>query len=777
MTMSRQERRTAARAALGVVSVLVALSAASVARATPGRGAIVGKVFSQTSGLTLPGALVRVEATATEVVTDAAGRYAIGDVPVGTHRVLVTFPGFGAAFRTDVAVDSDRETSIDVGLVETPTLAENVTVTAGFDNRSREVAGSLHAMNYDEIRRAPGAIGDLGRMVQALPGVAAIQDERNDIVARGGNPIENVTTVDGFEVPNINHFGSQGASGGVISMLSAETVSEASFIAGGLPPDRGDRLSSALDVTLREGSRNRFQAETEIGMGGAGAILEGPLGRDGSWLASVRRSYLDLVAPAFGAGAVPDYANYLVKGVKDLGRWGRIRFVSLGGNDSYDTRTTAPTDDSVDELVDMTSWRTVTGLSLQKYLGAKGTLDVAAAYSATGFSVDNLSYSNPSLETKNDSREDGLSLRASLTLQLARGATLRAGGVVRRLSSDYVLEQPEGWDDEFSTDDTPVNAFSTSTHDTTRQQGGFAQLAISPLPFLDLTVGGRVDRYSLTDTWTATPRGSMLLHLGPLVDLSATYGRYAQLPPLPLMVGLPENRSLAPMRADHTVVGLALTPASDLRLTVEAYDKRYRDYPVSVDRRYLSLASMSGYYDINDILMPMVGQGTGRARGIEFSLQKRLARSFYGQVNYSYSRTEHRALDGILRRSGYDLPHILSLVGGWKLSEKWEVSTKFAYSSGRPITPLLMEESQEQNRAIYDPTRYNEERGPAYHRLDVRVDRRFHRRWGTLALFLEADNVYNRENVLRYSWNEKTASVSTESQLSVLVIGGFTVRF
>jgi hypothetical protein len=249
------------------------------------------------------------------------------------------------------------------------------------------------------------------------------------------------------------------------------------------------------------------------------------------------------------------------------------------------------------------------------------------------------------------------------------------------------------------------------------------------------------------------------------------------MPPFALMVGLPENRSLSLMRADHAVVGLDLVPRADLKLTVELYDKRYRDYPVSVENPFLSLASMAGFYDINEILMPMVSQGSGKARGIEFSLQKRLAQSFYGQISYAYSRTEHRALDGVWRLSGYDLPHVLSIVGGVRLSERWELSAKFAYSSGRPVTPLMPQESAQQNRSIFDATQLFSERGPAYHRLDLRADRRFHRRWGTLTLYVEADNLYNRKNVLRYVWNANARKLDTESQLSLLVLGGLTVQF
>ena len=336
-------------------------------------------------------------------------------------------------------------------------------------------------MSYEEIRRAPGALGDPGRMVQSLPGIASQQDERNDIVARGGNPIENLTTVDGIEVPNLNHFASQGASGGAISMLSAETISSLTFIAGGIPSQYGNRLSSALEVSLREGSRRRFQAEADISSGGAGLIVEGPLGKSGSWMASARRSYLDLVAGAFGEAAVPVYSNYLLKGVKDLGSWGRLSLVSLGGTDSLDeTEAQIDAKNPKSHSVDSSAWRSVTGLGLQTFLGAKGVLNLTASYAPDSYSADGTERSLGAITSRNRSNEAETTLKGELALQLGARVVLRAGASAKYFSGHYELAQPMGQQDDFSADTTRTNAFETDVRFDTDQEGGFAQVTISP---------------------------------------------------------------------------------------------------------------------------------------------------------------------------------------------------------------------------------------------------------------------------------------------------------
>jgi hypothetical protein len=180
--------------------------------------------------------------------------------------------------------------------------------------RSREAAASVMNMSYEELRRAPGAFGgDPIRLVQSLPGLVARDDMRNDIIARGGSPAENLVLVDGIEVPAVSHFGSLGVASGGVAMLNAELVSDMAFMAGGFPAQYGDRLSSVLEVWQREGNRRRFESEFDLGVAGAGFILEGPLGKRGSWLARARRSYMDLIAGVFDPSGMPTWANYQAK--------------------------------------------------------------------------------------------------------------------------------------------------------------------------------------------------------------------------------------------------------------------------------------------------------------------------------------------------------------------------------------------------------------------------------------------------------------------------------
>jgi hypothetical protein len=224
------------------------------------------------------------------------------------------------------------------------------------------------------------------------------------------------------------------------------------------------------------------------------------------------------------------------------------------------------------------------------------------------------------------------------------------------------------------------------------------------------------------------------------------------------------------------VAGAAWTPRSDLRVSVEVYVKRYANYPVARDLPSVSLANLGDAYDTALLLVPMVSRGEGRTGGVELFVQKKLGRRLYGQVSYAFARAEQRALDGLWRPGTFDLPQVATLVGGVKLTQTLEVSTKASYTSGRPVTPLDLEASTAQNREVYDTARINGARAPEYYRLDLRADRRFSFGWGNLALYLEVDNITNRKNVRAYLWDKRHGRMDGEPQAGRTFIGGLNLE-
>jgi hypothetical protein len=747
------------------------------AGATPKPGAISGTVTVELTGQPIEGATVLLEGTRMSTTTDASGHFRLESVVPGEYCLVVSRTGHLPARVTDVVVTANRESPANARLQRIAFGAE-VAVQASAFERPVDVTTGSFRMNQEEVRRAPGALGDVNRMIQALPGVGPRDDQRNDIVARGGSPSENLTLVDGLEVPSLSHFGAQGASGGPITMLNAEAISDVQFLAGGFPACYDNRLSSVLEVGLREGSREKFEAEFDLGMAGAGLLAEGPLGKHGSWLLTGRRSYLDLIAGAYGLDAVPQYANYEAKVVYDLSARHRLSLVSLGGWDQMNYDPDVDDDDQPSNIkVESSGWRTLTGLTLRSLLGTSGFTTLSVGHVLNNYSSEAWDKDlEGQLIERNHSLEGQTTARGDLTLRLPHGGWLKAGASAKRLDATLDIQLPIGTENSFSVDATRINELAIDRHVRDWQYGAYLQLSQNLGRFVTATAGGRYDRFPINGKTLFTPRAALALHLRPNLDLSASWGRYAQNPPLAFMEADPANAELVPIRAEHYVGGLAFYPGKDLKLSVELSRRNYRDYPVSTQFPFYTLADSGEQYDLYTLLIPFVAGGSGRSTGVELFLQKKLTGRVFGQLSYAFSKTEQRALDGVWRAGGFDLPHVLSVLGGVKATRTIEISDKFSYTSGRPYTPLAPETVAE-NRMIFDASRYNAERGPAYHRLDLRADHRSSFRWGNIVTYVEFDNVYNRKNVRYYYWNPKKQERETVPQIAFMFIGGVNVQF
>jgi hypothetical protein len=513
-------------------------------------------------------------------------------------------------------------------------------------------------------------------------------------------------------------------------------------------------------------------------MAGAGLLAEGPIGRRGSWFVTGRRSFVDLIAGAWDLKTVPQYANFQAKAVYDLGSRHRLTFVSLGGWDKIDFRVD-PADLEDPNTFDLNDvgWRGVAGLSLRSVLGKSGISSLSIGHTENDFKVDVWdSLLNGQLVERNRSRERETTARYDLTYRVGRVGSLRVGAFGKRIGAAYDFAIPLGQDNVFSADSKRINALALDERPVTWQAGGYVELRPRFGHWAEASLGGRFDRYELNSASKLSPRAGLTLHLLRNLDLSASYGRYHQNPALVVMRAFPGNARLAPIRADHVVAGLALRPRPDTEIKVEAYRKLYRDYPVCTQFPAITAADMGEQVDVFYYMVPYVSAGRGRSSGVEFYVQKKLSGRVWGQVSYAYSRTENRALDGVWRPSTFDLPHVLAVVAGVRASRSLELSSKFTYTSGRPVTPLSPA-SFEQNRMIFDLGRVNAERSPSYSRLDLRIDRRVSHRWGNLLFYTELDNLYNRKNVLFYDWNAKTRQREARSQLTFMAIGGVNVKF
>ena len=277
------------------------------------KGSITGKVIDQISNESLPGVNIIISGSSIGTSTNLNGEFTILNLDIGTYQLTASFIGYNTVTLSDIVVNSAKPASVTIKMSESVIELEGVTVSADFfENLPTEVS-SVKKFSYEEIRRSPGGFEDVIRALSVLPGVARQSAGRNDLIVRGGAPSENLYIVDGFVVPNINHFGSQGSTGGPLSLINLDYVGETTFSTGGFQVNYGDKLSSVLQIDLREGRKDRLGGKALVSATQFGLNLEGPIGEKSDFIFSIRRSYLDFIFNAAGFNFVPEYYDLLAK--------------------------------------------------------------------------------------------------------------------------------------------------------------------------------------------------------------------------------------------------------------------------------------------------------------------------------------------------------------------------------------------------------------------------------------------------------------------------------
>ncbi|MGE3276502.1 MAG: TonB-dependent receptor [Vicinamibacterales bacterium] len=779
-----------------LILALLAPALPAAGQDTAGLGSVTGVVLAADGTPAADVAVCTREATRCDV-TGADGRFRLTELRPGAYSLEVVAAGQPPIVSGAVDVRAGLAATVEVTLPALDRLEQTVTVTAPAFAAPEEVKGSSFLARGVDVAQSAGALQDVSRYVQSLPGVViGSNDFRNDIIVRGGSPLENLFVVDNIEIPNINTFANFASAGGTVSILDSALLEDVTFLTGGYPAPFTNRTSSVLQVTLAEGNRTRPGGRATLGFAGAGAVIEGPIGAEGrgSWIVSARRSFLDLFTDDVGFGGVPVLYTLNAKGVYDLTPRDRVWAVNVSGWDNI--RLGLPDAPDAEALEDEVSnfdirydgWRSATGVNWQRILGDRGVgvLGLTHSEARVGSQVKDLARDGvPPTDVPTDeiiatspivfrerSREGETTIKYDLTAYLPVLDKLQTGGSVKAFQVDYDTAAPLGTDSPFTTDRS-LNAFDLQVGFTSWQTALYAQATEDLTTRLNVTWGGRVDHYGYLGATRFSPRAGASYRLTDQLSWRASYGRYYQQPFFLFLAAFPENRQLVPFRATHYVTGLAWEAPGGVRFTVEGYRKDYADYPVARQFPSLSLANIGDTFNTREILFPLTSAGTGRATGVEaFAEKKDTGGRWYGQANLAVSRTRHAGLDGVLRPGSFDYPVVANAVGGIRTG-RWQFSARLAYLAGRPYTPFDTAASTEQRRGIYDLSMVNGERSPDYFRLDLRADRTLTVAGRTLNLFIGVQNVTGRKNWAGLQWNRRLNQPVVNEQLGVFPILGF----
>lgn len=753
-----------------IVTAVLSLTVLSFAQSV-NIGVITGEVRNASTQQPIMNANIVLVGTPLGAATDLDGRFRLERVPVGTYAARVTVLGYRSQVISDVVVTTAKPVELRFGMIQMELQLEEVTVTAGYFRSTPDKPVSTTVLANEEIRRLPGGFEDVLRAISILPGVAQVSPGRNDLIIRGGAPSENLYLVDNLEIPNINHFGTQGSSGGAQSFINLDFIEDTRFSTGGFGARYGDRLSSVLSIDLREGRRDNFGGKGTLSATQFGLDLEGPFDQRGSFFVSARRSYLDFIFKAADFAFVPEYWDFLAKAQYDVTARDRVSILGITALDNV--RLFNDTEDQRFEnsrILAPEQTISVGGISWRRLLGP-GFVTFTLGQTYTDYVVEQSdSLLNPIF--RNESSEGETSLKSDFVFELTRRTELSFGvkGTAVNFDADLIL-------------DTLVTSFgdtlaTRAVYDTSAYKAaGYFQIS-HKFSYLRWSIGMRFDYFNLLeDSWTFSPRTALSYPLNSRLNLNASIGQYFQSPTYIWLVAQEQNRKLDYIGVNQYVAGLDYLLQEDTKLTVEGYYKDYFDYPVSELRPYLIMVNTgSGWGGSDDGfasfgLDPLVSQGEGWSRGVELTVQKKYSdKPYYGLLALSYNTSKFRALDGQERYSSYDQRWIINLGGGYVLNDRWEFAGKFRFATGRPYTPY--DENGNQN-----PEQYNSARTDANHSLDLRIDRRWYFKQAVLTTYLDVQNVYNNAPVEPPQWNEREQRVEESDAIGLLPSVGISIEF
>lgn len=728
-------------------------------------GIIRGRVFDKINNEPIPFANVVVWSTTFGTTTDIDGNFEIKGLKPGYIELRVSSVGFKTFVSEAILITNSRPANLEIQLEESSIEIEEVVVKASPFRRNQESPLSLRRINIDEIEKNPGGNRDISKIIQSLPGVSSTPAYRNDVIVRGGGSSENRFYLDGVEIPNLNHFATQGASGGPVGIINVDFIREVNFYSGAFPSSKGNALSSILDFKQIEGNSERLKVKAALGASDLGLTLDGPLGKESSIIFSARRSYLQFLFNALGLPFLPTYNDFQFKTHTNIGKRDEITVIGLGAidNSTLNTSLSNPTEYQryvLSYLPVNKQWNYTLGL-------------VYKHFHENGF--DTWVISRNMLDNRQYKYQDNIKTNLKLidyTSQEAENKFRYERDI--KTVNDLNINFGLGGEYAHYTNSTLKSVYLSGTssqlkYDTNLdlfKWSAFGQLSKSFFKqSLTLSAGARFDANSYSSQMgnalkQFSPRFSASYEFSPGYSLNMNIGTYYQQPPYTTLgysdasgVLVNKQNKLSYIKSNHFVLGFEWLPNSSSKFSIEGFYKIYSKYPFSV-KDSVSLAGKGadfGVYGDEEVL----SIGKGRSYGVELLYRSKDLFGFNVIASYTLVWSQANKLDKNLKvlnsyyPTAWDNRNLLTITTTRVFKRTWNVGLKWRYVGGAPYTPYdmnktsLIEAWDVQPGGYLDYSRYNSKRLKPYHQLDVRVDKMYYLKKWTLNFYIDIQNLYN----------------------------------
>lgn len=730
-----------------------------------------GVVCCGESRQSLPNVYVKAPDGRILAVSDSTGRYTYqcsDDCPL---TILFSLIGYADTILTLQFSGGTMSLDVDtVFLLVRPRMVDGMVVIS--DRLQDQTASAVSSQKFDlqQISAASGSLNDPLRFLQQSPSVTSGNDMRNDLAIRGGNPAEAVIMVEGLETANINHFGSQGSTGGPFGMIAANQVSEIRLAVSGYSVRFPNRLSGLAEIDLL--GMDEVTSGGKVSLDLSGATVDLRLGSKTSplyLLAHARKSYLDLLKSQMNTPAVPNYTDANIKACWRISPSQTITLFTLAGADRFamPPGVYGYNNGSIDYWGEQVfygiKWSSL--LSPTSLFEAKYAFNYAH-YDIKGFFDDHAAYYiNQALERTH---------RFSCELSSRRSSHLEVnfGGSLKYTHADYPHSLAK-FGDEFGEWKRFVRQWEELA---IFEPSEYVEVTLTPFHPLKITAGVRHDFQTLADVGLLSPRLAVNYKLSEALTFFTSAGKYGQMPPLVWLAADKHNRTLNYVRASHYAAGINCSFTPDFRFTLAGYEKTYPNYPTTNIKPYRPMVDFGTDYKFYE-MRQIHENGKGYCRGIELTLNKQLGRNASLQIGGALATSRYSNGLGSEIDGDFDSDYMLNVAANWRPFTHLTLSGRLLAEGGRPYTPIDTRISSLRHFTILDYWRLNQGRYPPYNRLDLKFSYDRHLGKNRLAVYLDIMNVYDRKNVYLYFWDNDTYSIEALYQFRLLPVAGISFEF
>ena len=763
---------------------------------------IKGQVTERSTGLPLVGANVYILDSDPLIgtSTDIDGYYVIENMPVGRYSLGCSYIGYNNTITQSTLLTSGKELVYDFSLEE-KLLDIEVEITGVTEqNAQKSELGTVSIQSFDSelTSRYAGSRNDVARMAAGFAGVSANDDSRNDIVIRGNSPSGLLWRMNDIDIPNPSHFGALGATGGPVSMLNNNLLTNSTFMTSAFPALYGNALSGVFDLTVRKGNKDKMEGLFAVAFNGFEGGLEGPLGKKGgSYLVNYRYSVIDLISRLGGStgggtgtgDAIPRYQDLSFHINLPTSKIGTFSLIGLRGNSSIEFLSDIESSDNPNLFSDSNedlyykSNMQVYGISNKHYYNNHSYGKLIISYSESGVNTDIDTIGNNLIVTpvyRDNSSQERLSVAYRYMNKLNRRNTINSGVTINRLNFNF-LDSVRRSDNNFDI----LRDYNGSSN----LIQAYTQWQYRPHGKWIINTGIYGQSFSFNNTSSIEPRLNVKYEFSPKLSTSMGLGRHSKLQDyqlylintvLPNGEYIQTNNDLGMTKSDQAVVGLNYQLSEKWNIKSELYYQRLSDIPVERDPSNFSAINLGADFNIPS-QDSLINEGTGTNVGIELTLERSFQSGFYLLSTMSLYESKYKGSDGISRNTAFDSRYVANVLSGkeFELSQKYSFSidTKITFAGGKRYTPIDLDASILEGEAVFIKTSAFAEQFDDYFRSDLKFTFRENKKKYSQLLSFDLQNIFNTDNVFGQSYDNRNREIEINNQLGFYVVIDYRLMF